>query len=198
MAKKLNSLVVMQTLRSQGDRIFSKLDFQRLFKVSESAVTFFLTRHCHTGLFSRLKNGLYVLSGNFPSEEVIANRLYQPSYLSFEYVLARHGIIPESVYSVTSATTKPTREFVVEGKSYEYCTIKKAAYTGYRPVTIKGEVVLMAVPEKAFADTLYFVHLKKRSVNDRWNTSKLATQKVMQYVQLFERPALLTLAREIL
>lgn len=189
---------VVQTLLFRGFMIFSKLDFKRLFGVSESAATFFLARHCRDGLFSRIKNGLYVLSSHFPSEEVIANRLYQPSYLSFEYVLAHYSIIPEAVYSVTSATTKPTRQFEVAGKSYEYFTIKQKAYAGYRPEKIHGHVVLMAVPEKAFADTLYFVHLKKRSLNDRWDTSKLSKSKVLKYTKLFQCPSLTKMAKEIL
>lgn len=198
MAKKLKSTSVAQALLSRGGVIFSKLDFKRLFSVSESAATFFLARHCQSGLFSRLKNGLYVLSSHFPPEEAIANRLYQPSYLSFEYVLARHGIIPEAVYSVTSATTKPTRQFEVDGKSYEYFTIKEKAYAGYRPEKINGHVVLVAVPEKAFADTLYFVHLKKRTLNDRWDTSKLSRNKVLRYIKLFQRSSLIKMAREVL
>jgi len=198
LANNLKSIHVSRTLRSQGLTIFSRLEFRRLFAVSESAATFFLFRHCRSGLFVRLKNGLYALADIFPSEEAIANRLYQPSYLSFEYILARHGIVPEAVYSVTSATTMPTRRFVVEGKSYDYFTIKREAYTGYRPEQIHGRTILAACPEKAMADILYFVHLKKRSVNDRWNMRKLSKIKVLGYVRLFQSKTFTKLAREIL
>lgn len=187
-----------KTLFSAGFLIFSREDFRRLFAVSESAATFFLFRHCRSGLFVRLKNGLYALADHFPSEEEIANRLYQPSYLSFEYILARQGVVPEAVYSVTSATTMPTRRFVVEGKSYEYFTIKRTAYAGYRPEKIDGRTILAAAPEKAMADTLYFVSLKKRSLNDRWDTRKLSKIKVLEYVRLFQSKPLMKMAREIL
>lgn len=198
MAKKLKSIDAPRTLLSRGLLIFSKRDFQRLFGVSGSAATFFLFRHCRSGLFIRLKNGLYALASHFPSEEEIANRLYQPSYLSFEYVLARHGIIPEAVYSITSATTKPTRQFEVEGKAYEYFTIKKQAYTGYQPEKIKGRVVLVASQEKALVDTLYFVCLKKRQPNDRMNMSKLSKKIVLAHARLFQYPPLVKMVREIL
>lgn len=198
MAKKLKYIDTPKILLSRGIRIFSKRDFRRLFGVSESAATFFLFRHCRSGLFIRLKNGLYALADHFPSEEEIANRLYQPSYLSFEYVLARYRIIPEAVYSITSATTKPTRQFEVEGKSYEYFTIKKEAYTGYHPEKINGRTVFMASPEKAMADTLYFVFLKKRLFNDRWDTSKLSKNKVLDHARFFRCPSLVKMVREVL
>lgn len=198
MAKKLKSIDVPRTLLSRGLLIFSRRDFQRLFNVSGSAVTFFLFRHCRSGLFIRLKNGLYALASRFPAEEEIANRLYQPSYLSFEYVLARHGIIPEAVYSITSATTKPTRRFEVEGKTYEYFTIKREAYTGYQPEKIKGRVVLIASPEKALVDTLYFVCLKKRQPNDRMDISKLSKKRVLAHAKLFRYPPLVKMVRGIL
>ena len=61
-----------------------------------------------------------------PAEEAeIANRLYQPSYLSFEYALAFYNLLPEMPYGVTSATTKPTRNFIINGLGFNYLTIKK-------------------------------------------------------------------------
>ena len=35
---------------------------------------------------------------------VLAQAIYGPSYLSFNYALSRHGLIPEAVYTYTSAT----------------------------------------------------------------------------------------------
>ncbi len=185
-------------LAEKGISVFSALEFQRLFRVSKSAATFFLFHHCRSGLFVRLKNGLYALASRFPSEEEIANRLYQPSYLSFEYVLARHGIIPEAVYTVISATTKPTRRFEAEGKSYEYHTIKKEAFLGYRPEKINQRVFLMASKEKALVDTLYFVSLKKRSLNARLDTTGLSKKTALRYAAYFKRPKLMQMVREIL
>ena len=191
-------MLVQQTLVKKGIHAFTALEFQRLFQVSKTASTFFLFHHCRSGLFVRLKNGLYALASHFPSEEVIANRLYQPSYLSFEYVLARHGIIPEAVYTLTSATTKPSRRFQVEGKSYEYHTIKKEAYIGYEPEKVGQRVILVASKEKALVDMLYFVALKKRSLNTRLELSGLSKKAALHYASYFNRPNLTKLIREML
>ena len=195
MTNKLNSIKVPRRLVQGGMTLFSKREFQRLFQVSEPAARFFLFHHCRTGLFVRLKNGLYALSSHFPSEEEIANRLYQPSYLSFEYVLARHGVIPEAVYSLTSATTKSSRRFEVEGKAYEYSTIKKQAFIGYRQEKRGKSIILVASPEKAFVDTLYLSHLKKRHLSERLDVSRLSKDLVLKYADLFGRPHFVEMAR---
>jgi len=61
-----------------------------------------------------LKRGLYELS--YPKDFTIpdmyiANRLYEPSYVSLETALSNYSIIPEVSMAVTSITPKPTRKF---------------------------------------------------------------------------------------
>src|SRR3989338_4756706 len=119
MKGKLKPIYVQQSLLEKGMRFFSPGDFQRAFGVSLEATQEFIKNNSHD-LFLKIRNGLYALRSDPPQEEVIANRLYAPSYISFEYALARYGIIPESVYTVTSATTRITREFIVNNKSFTY------------------------------------------------------------------------------
>ena len=129
MELKLKPIYVQQTLQGKGVRLFSPTDFQRIFAVSLRAAQEFVKDHTRD-LFLKLRNGLYALRVDPPAEEAIANRLYAPSYISFEYALARYGLIPESVYAVTSATARITRKFIVGNKSFEYSHIKKQAYRG--------------------------------------------------------------------
>mgnify|MGYP001558536152 CR=1 FL=1 len=123
--EKLQPLVVQSELHSQNIKVFTALEFSRIFHTSPTKTKYFLEAYTDRGLFVRLRRGLYVLKNEYPSEEEIANQLYQPSYISFEYALARYSIIPEMVYTVTSASTKPTRRFEVSEKTFEYLTIKK-------------------------------------------------------------------------
>lgn len=133
-----------------------------------------------------------------PQEAAIANKLYAPSYISFEYALARYGIIPESVYAITSATTRITREFIVNNKSFTYSHIKKQTYRGYRIEKMGGITVLIAEPEKALVDYLYFVDLKRKTLNERLIVRKMKKKSIMEYANLFGRKSLVRLAREIL
>ena len=197
MERKLKPIVVQQVLKDRGIRLFSPVEFQRTFSVSLRAAQEFIKDHSQD-IFLKMRNGLYALRIDLPSDGEIANRVYAPSYISFEYALSRYGIIPETVYTITSATTRVTRQFTVNNKSFEYASIKKPAYRGYRVERIDGVTVLMAEPEKAFVDYYYFVDLNLRSHNDRLNTRTLNKKIVMQYAALFARPSLLKLVKEVL
>jgi len=127
----------------------------------------------------------------------IANKLYQPSYVSLETALSYYGIIPEVVYAVTSVTTKPTREFKTPKSVFSYQRIKKSVFAGYSPVTIEGHVVLLAEPEKALADYLYFVDLKKTSLNDRLHLKSIRKGKLLKFIGAFRRKSLQKIVKEI-
>ncbi len=148
----------------------------------------------------RLKKGLYAFEGRLPTGEEIANALYRPSYISFEYALAKHSIIPEAIYTITSATTKPTRTFETNNLGFEYFKIKKQAFTGYVLVkegAARTSNVLIAEPEKAVVDYLYFVSLGKRQPNDRMNIRGLNRKKIIRYANLYGRRGLMKLIEKL-
>jgi hypothetical protein len=217
----LKPLQVRETLLKKGVRTFTVHDFESIFHTSPSKTKYFLETQTEEGLLARLKQGIYALKTDLPSEEEIANSLYKPSYISFEYALAYWGIMPEMPYIVTSATTKPTRQFTANNISFAYYSIKKEAYTGYmliktnKDALIKGRDVnfieteqsvpgigsfFMAEPEKALVDYLYFVSLGKRMGNDRLYTEKnvLDRKKLQAYAQLYKRKKLAELLQEYL
>ena len=197
MERKLKPVFVQHHLLGKGARLFSPLDFRRVFGVSLRATQEFIKDHCDD-IFLKVRNGLYALRIDQPRDEVIANRLYAPSYISFEYALSRYNIIPESVYTVTSATTRITREFVVSNKSFTYSHIKKQVYRGYKTEKISGMTVLMAEPEKALVDYLYFVSLKRKTLNERLNLRNLKKKSVVEYAKLFGKKSLIKLVNEII
>jgi len=145
----------------------------------------------------KLKNGLYVLRTHLPPSYVVANKLYTPSYISLETALSHYGVIPETVYTMTSVTTKITREFETPWLMFAYHKIKKSAYTGYTQIKEQDKVILIAEPEKALADYLYFVDLKRKSLNDRLDLRKLSRKKVENYAKLFGRKSLLELVNQV-
>jgi len=184
----LKPLQVRETLLQKKVRTFTTHDFENIFRTTPTKTQYFLETQTAEGLFIRLKRGVYALKTDLPSQEEIANSLYRPSYISFEYALAYWGVMPEMPYTVTSATTKPTRHITANNMSFAYYSIKEEAYTGYasihtlRRISLKGKDVnlyetaltgssmgyfLIAEPEKAQVDYLYFVSLGKRMENDR-------------------------------
>lgn len=186
----LKPLQVREELLKRHIRIFSLHEFERLFHTPAYTTKYFLEKQTMRGLFVRLKKGMYALKTDFPSEEEIANALYKPSYISFEYALAYYGVLPEMPYSVTCATTKPTRVFTTASLSFGYYTIKKRAFTGYSLVTSDTKSFCIADPEKALVDYLYFETLGKRPHNDRFILKNIQKEKVQAYAELYARKSL--------
>lgn len=192
--KKLNPLKVEEKLSNKNFQLFSPDNFRALFQVSASSASKFINHYCQKGLFIKLRNGLYVLKRNTPSAQVVANHLYQPSYISLETALSFYGIIPEKVYSYASITTKASREFMALGQSFVYHRLKKEAFQGY----IMKDKFLIAEPEKALADYLYFVALKRTSLNERLDLARLNKTKVRKWTKVFAYPRLNQLIQELI
>ncbi|MFA6494677.1 MAG: hypothetical protein WCT49_06525 [Candidatus Paceibacterota bacterium] len=185
--KKLNPLLVQKELKQIGLIIFTPKELERIFGVSGTAVSQFLHAYTEKAFFTKLRNGLYSMEDERPNLYFAANKIYRPSYVSLETALSYYGIIPETVYSITSITSKPTRDFEALGIDFSYARIKQKAFQGYTARKEGESTVLFAEPEKAFADYLYFVSLGKKTLNDRLNVSTLDISKVRHYIELFDR-----------
>lgn len=110
-------------------------------------------------LIFKIKNGWYAFSekindGDFA--EYIANRIYNPSYLSLQYMLAYYGMIPEAVVDYTSITTLKTNKFKGLNTNYFYYSVKESLFMGYDLKKIDNNLyVKMATPEKSLFDFIY-------------------------------------------
>lgn len=195
----LKSLQVREELLKRKLRIFTVQDFMRIFKTTPTATKHLLVKQVKDEFLLRLKRGIYTLKTDPATEEEIANTLYKPSYISFEYALAFHNLLPEMPYTVTSATTKPTRQFNASGKSFSYRIIKKEFYTGYILINKENTSFFMAEKEKAFIDYLYFVSIGKISQNDRlienFKNSNYDKIKINSYTKLFRNQKLAKLVQ---
>lgn len=108
----------------------------------------------------RVRKGLYVLGERHRhspiDRELLANLIYGPSYVSLEYALSRHGIIPERVENVTSVTTGRPRRFVTPFGVFTYRPLPPARYVPGVQWTGGGDTPhLIATPEKALIDTVW-------------------------------------------
>ena len=195
--EKLNLLKVQKLLKEKGISIFTPLDFQRIFEVSFYSTKNFINRHISTGLFIKVRNGLYVFRENIPPKFVLANKLYQPSYISFESALSYYHIIPETIYSVFSATSKSSREFEALQTSFIYHRIKKKLFFGYVAKKMNGATCLIAEPEKALVDFLYFVDLRKKDLFERIDLKEIKKKDVVKIARFFKRDSLINLIDKI-
>ena len=122
-----------------------------------------ITRLLREGVVVRVKKGLYVFGDKYRrnpySKELLANLVYGPSYVSLDYALAYHGLIPERVEALTSVTPSRSRRFSTPVGLFIYRQIPARAYE-VGMVRVEGEhgqAFLIASPEKALADKIVSV-----------------------------------------
>jgi predicted transcriptional regulator of viral defense system len=119
-----------------------------------------LTKLLKTNQLIRIKKGIYVFGEEYRNRpyslEILANLIYGPSYISFEYALAYHNLIPEKVTRITSACSKRIKQFTTPVGNFIYYYVAPLKY----PVGIKIESIdensnfLIATKEKALTDYL--------------------------------------------
>jgi len=149
-----------QTLYRNKYYVFSFEDMLSFYpREKKDSLKKTIYRWKESGKVYALKKGLYELTYpkdlNIP-DLYIAARLYGPSYVSLETALSNYSIIPEVSMAVTSVTTKPTRRFKNKHGLFIYHTIKPPAFSGYYIQRYSDFDFLMAEPEKALIDFLYF------------------------------------------
>jgi len=119
-----------------------------------------LSRWVSSGRLVKLARGKYLIAKPYrkvdPPVEYVANQLVYPSYISLEYALAWHGLIPESVPMVTSVTTRRPQTYETVLGAFRYRHIKQGLFWGYEVVSLQGLKCVVAYPEKALLDLFYF------------------------------------------
>ena len=88
---------------------------------------------------------------------MVANALVRGSYVSLQSALAFHGMIPESVHTVTSVTHRRGRRFTTPLGGFIFHNIHPRLLSGYVAEVIAGQDAFVARPEKALLDLLHLV-----------------------------------------
>ncbi len=107
------------------------------------------------GYIKKIVKGYYLFSDIEMNEGLlfaIANKIYKPSYISFETAMSHYRLIPESIYMITSASTKRTSLFETPLARFSYRTIKPALFFGY---SLLPGGIKIAFMEKAILDYFY-------------------------------------------
>jgi len=127
----------------------------------------------------------------------IANKIYSPSYISLETALRFYNLLPETVYGLTSITSRQTRLFNTELGRFTYRNVKKNLFFGYQNYKFNSFVFSIADIEKAILDYLYFSpYLKTESdfvglrIDGKVFTEQCDENKLMLYLEQFQSKAL--------
>jgi predicted transcriptional regulator of viral defense system len=85
----------------------------------------------------------------------MANKIYDPSYVSLETALGYHGLIPEAVYGITCVTTRRTYVFNASIARFSFRKVLPGYFFGYNLEKFNDYYVKIASPEKAILDFFY-------------------------------------------
>ena len=108
----------------------------------------------------QIRRGLYTLSELYRNKRVhpfqLAQWIYGPSYISFESALSYWELIPEAVHTVTSGTSRRSKEFQTPLGRYAFVRIPfPPLYAGVKRIVDGGALFFMAKPLRALADYVY-------------------------------------------
>lgn len=156
----------------------------------------------------KIRRGFYIFSDLDLNEKalfLIANKIYSPSYISFEMALSYYGLIPEGVYTLTSATTLKTAVFYTEIGNFSYRKIKSDLMFGYKLETHDNQIYKIAELEKAFLDYLY-LNPKIANYEDfiewRFNSENFFSQvdfiKLRRYAVVYKNKSLIIRLEKLL
>ncbi len=198
MAKLVNQTGFAAKIKGKKLYLFGANDIRALFGLSDVATASLLHRYKKQGFILQVKRGFYVFPDVLPPDVYVANKIYAPSYISLEFALSYHGVIPETVYEITSVTTKTTRQFETLGKVFSYRKIKKTAYTGYEIQKQQGLSFYIADAEKAFVDANYLRLKNKQKPISRFNKEKINPERSLRYAKLFDNTKLIGIIKSTL
>lgn len=152
-----------------------------------SSIRIQLHRFVQRGLILPVKRGLYCFDGAKIEEFELANKLYQPSYVSLESALNYYGIIPDIPQSVTSVSLTTTKKIKNQFGTFLFVKIKQELFWGYKSAKTTNESsFLIAHKEKALLDFFYI--RKIRQIEElRLDISKLELKVYKKYANFFPK-----------
>lgn len=144
---------------------YTKQNLNLYLNKEEESLNYWIKKLINKGILIPIKKGFYISS--FYSDKVkekneteeyleyLAGIIRHPSYISLEYALAKYGLIPESVFRITSISKKTTRKYDSKLTTFSYRKIKDSLFMGFVEKKYGNKIIKIATPAKALFDYLY-------------------------------------------
>lgn len=147
----MNNDIVL-TLYSQPQTVFTLDEISLFFpKISYEDLRSRIRYFTNAGKLKRIHQGIYAKNEYNPLE--FANKLYKPSYISLETVLAKGGVVFQ-YYETIFAVSYLTRTVAVKNITIQYRQIKKSVLTNPEGIEQK-QGYFIATLERAFLDAVF-------------------------------------------
>ena len=185
MRARLTQAAIIQELREREISLLTVSDFRKIFALKKDNTAYkIIQRLTKKGILKRLIKRKYLFSFGQTNDFQIANFLYPPSYISLESALSFYGIISQFPYQITSVTPKKTKMIKAGEKEFSYSHLKPELFFGYET----KEDFLIALPEKAFFDYLYFATKGLRSFEkDEFDLKRLNKKRFFALIKKARR-----------
>lgn len=144
---------------------YTKQNLNLYLNKEGESLNYWIKKLINKGLLIPIKKGFYISSfyldkvneKNETEEylEYLAGIVRYPSYISLEYALAKYGLIPESVFRITSISKKTTRKYDSKLIAFSYRKIKENLFVGFIEKKYGRQTIRFATPSKALFDYLY-------------------------------------------
>lgn len=156
----MNTLIE-QLIENVPNDVFTDTTVKTLVEGSVNSRYGLVKRAIKRGDLIHLRRGLYALSKKYRRHGMnlyeIAQRIYGPSYISFESALSHHGWIPEAVYTITSACSVRSKEVKTPLGLFSYAhTPFNNFFAGVKREQSPDGIFFMATPWRALVDYVYF------------------------------------------
>jgi len=153
--------------------VFTKESLRQI-EPNETTLNYNLYYWFKKGSVVSLKKGLYIFKDKWDKEEnkgrlleFLANKMYEPSYLSCEYVMNKYGLLSEAVFNLTSISTRKTKVYRNLLGTFYYYSITPDLFIDYS-ISRDGLLpVYIAKKEKSVFDYLYLRFLKNVLINEK-------------------------------
>lgn len=184
----------IQILHQKRINLFNVADAKKIFGIKkENTLYKFLQRLEKKKVIERIAKGKYHFLFREINDFELANFLINPSYISLESALSFYGILPQFPYTITSITPFKSRKIILKGKEYEFLHLDKKYFFGFQ----KLNHFLIALPEKAFLDELYFVSKKLRKIHfEDLDLTKINKTRLKKFIQNYKFLPLLKLLKK--
>jgi predicted transcriptional regulator of viral defense system len=176
--------------------LFGSIDRRRLYEWQKK------------GYIKKITSNYYVFSDldiNDNILRIIANTIYRPSYIGLESALSFWNVIPEAVFKITSITSRKTKNVKTKIADFNYRSIHKRLFWGYKLIRSTGSDYFISDLEKTILDYLYLNSginnkddLKELRFNEQTMHDSLKPDKLNTYLTIFNNKRLLKTTTELM
>lgn len=186
---------IITSLQKKQITLFTLADFSKLFTIYNQQTLYKkIARLEAKKIIQKLIKGKYRFMLHPVNDFLIANFLYQPSYISLESALSFYGIITGFPYQITSITIKKPKAIELDHQEFKYSRIANHLFWGYE----KQEGFLLAEREKALLDYIYLGVKGLRTLNfDEMELSDIDTKKLVIYAKKYNNKQIISVVNTI-